>query len=84
MNSGMIGKIEKAHRYVAERERFHFSGLRVSVQGDNSTHTVSLYDNRWSCDCDFFSHNQACAHTMALGLMLEGMVPEDAPAPMLV
>jgi hypothetical protein len=29
MNSGMIGKIDKAHRYAAERDRFEFEGLRA-------------------------------------------------------
>jgi hypothetical protein len=83
MNSGMIGKIEKAHRYAGERERFQFEGLQVSVQGDNTAHTVTLRDSRWGCDCDFFAHNESCAHTMALGLMLEGMAPNMPPVPAL-
>ncbi len=29
MDSGMIGKIEKAKRYAQERERFHFEALTV-------------------------------------------------------
>ena len=77
MNSGMIGKVEKAHRYVTERERFEFSGLTVRVQGDNSTHAVTLQDGGWGCDCDFFEHTRTCAHTMALELLLEGMLPQS-------
>lgn len=83
MNSGMIAKMEKAHRYTEERDRFRFDGLRVTIQGDNSAHTVGLDSGNWSCDCDFFAHNAACAHTMAVGLMLDGMVPDAMPVPAL-
>lgn len=83
MNSGMIAKMEKAHRYQEERDRFHFEALRVRVDGDNSSHTVTLDGAAWGCDCDFFSHNAACAHTMAVGLMLGATAPEAMPAPAL-
>ena len=75
MNSGMIGKIEKAHRYAEERDRFRFSGLSVTVRGNNGDHQVQLDDEGWRCSCDFFDHHQECAHTMALEVMLDGMVP---------
>jgi hypothetical protein len=78
MHSGMIGKVEKAHRYVEERERFEVEGLAVTIHGDNADHRVELVDGRWSCGCDFFTHNDACAHTMALELLLTGMVPAGA------
>jgi hypothetical protein len=29
----MIGKVEKAHRYAEQRDRFHVDGLTVSVSG---------------------------------------------------
>lgn len=80
MNSGMIAKMEKAHRYTEERDRFHFESLRVRVDGDNSSHSVGLDGGAWSCDCDFFAHNAACAHTMAVGLMLGVTAPETMPA----
>jgi hypothetical protein len=75
MNSGMIGKIEKAHRYAEERDRFRFTGLSVTVRGNNGDHQVRLDDEGWRCSCDFFDHHQECAHTMALEVMLDGMVP---------
>ena len=79
MNSGMIAKMEKAHRYNEERDRFHFESLTMRVDGDNSSHDVSLADGAWACDCDFFTHNAACAHTMAVGLMLGMTAPESMP-----
>lgn len=75
MDSGMIGKVAKAHRYAEERERFRFTQLQVTVRGANSDHTVALDGERWSCTCKFFGHHEACAHTMALEIMLEGMLP---------
>ena len=76
MESGMIGKVAKAHRYARERDRLHVTQLTVSVAGDNSTHEVRLDHGRWECTCDFFVHRRACAHTMTIELVLEGAVLE--------
>ena len=87
MHSGMIGKIEKAHRYAQERERFHFHELSVTVHGNNDDHEVVLREGQWHCACDFFVHNGACAHTMALESLLAGMLPAsvaELPVPSLV
>lgn len=75
MHSGMIGKVAKAHRYAEERDRFGIATLAVTVSGENDSHEVSLADGRWSCSCEFFDHNTTCAHTMALEIMLDGMLP---------
>jgi len=76
MHSGMIGKVEKARRYASERDRFDVTGLEVTVRGNNDAHRVRLVDGRWNCGCDFFEHNATCADTMALEIMLDGMLPE--------
>jgi len=78
MHSGMIGKIEKAHLYAQQRERFMFGELSVTVHGNNDDHEVILHDGHWRCACDFFEHNGACAHTMALEALLDGMLPASA------
>ena len=78
MHSGMIGKIEKAHHYAAERDRFSIRELSVTVHGNNDDHVVALHDGHWQCGCDFFTHNGACAHTMALEELLDGMLPASA------
>jgi hypothetical protein len=80
MNSGMIGKIDKAHRYAAERDRFDLRSLSIVVRGDNADHQVQYDSGRWSCECDFFAHQQCCAHTMALELILGDMIREHAQA----
>lgn len=75
MHSGMIGKVEKAHRYAEQRDRFRIDALTVTVNGENDSHRVTLDGADWRCSCDFFGHNATCAHTMALELMLDGMLP---------
>ena len=47
MDSSLIGKLEKAKRYAAEPKRFHFHSLTVTVDGDNSAHTVTYVNGAW-------------------------------------
>ena len=78
MNSGLIGKIDKAKKYALERERMHVSSLQVDFRGENDTHTVALAGEQWKCSCDFFEGWGSCAHTMALERVLDGMIPASA------
>lgn len=80
MDSGMISKLAKAHRYSEERDRFTVARLEVAVRGDNSDHTVTLDGGHWHCDCEFFSTHRTCAHTIALERVLEGMLPQSVRA----
>lgn len=75
MDSGMIGKIQKAKRYAQERERFHIESLAVSVDGTNNAHRVTLEDGKLKCTCDFFQTREFCSHTMALEEILKEMEP---------
>jgi len=75
MDYGMIGKIEKAKRYAEQRDRIHIEALRVTFEGENNSHTVHLENDAWECDCDFFQSRARCSHTMALEMILEGMLP---------
>ena len=75
MDSGMIGKIEKAKRYAQERERFHIEALKVTMDGANNPHRISFMDGKWDCDCDFFHSHGVCTHSMALEDILKGMLP---------
>jgi hypothetical protein len=78
MDYGMIGKIEKAKRYAEQRDRIHIESLKVTFEGENNPHTVNLAEGIWHCDCDFFQSRGRCSHTMALEMILEGMLPETA------
>lgn len=74
MDSGMIRKIEKAKKYAQERNRVHFEAFTVTFTGENNPHTVNYGNKEWKCDCDFFTSRGQCSHTMALEMILEGML----------
>ena len=78
MQSSIIGKIEKAHRYALETDRVTFNELSVSFRGENSTYTTGYNDGKWHCTCPFFSKWGMCSHTMALEKILEQMLPAQA------
>lgn len=81
MDSGMIGKIEKAKRYAQELHRFHVESLTMRIDGENNSHVVRFAENQWHCDCDFFRTHKICTHTMSLtNYILKGMVPQPAGA----
>ena len=74
MDYGMIGKIDKAKRYAQERNRIHIEALSVTFEGENNSHTVHYENGEWQCDCDFFQSRGRCSHTMAMEMILEGMI----------
>jgi len=74
MDSGMIGKIQKAKLYAQERERFHFETFSVTIHGENNSHRATFENGNWQCDCDFFHNRGMCTHTMALEEVLRGML----------
>jgi hypothetical protein len=81
MDYGMIGKIDKAKRYAEERQRFQFSNFKVTMDGANNLHTIEFENGIWKCDCDFFRSRGRCSHTMALEMILEGMITVEPVNP---
>ena len=80
MDSGMIGKIEKAKRYASEPERINFKQFEATVKGENSDHVVRYNEGKWSCTCSYFQNRAICSHTMAFEIILNQMV-EKAETP---
>lgn len=79
MQSSWYGKVEKAHRYAAEKEqRIQFVSFDVAFHGDNDDYHVTLADGHWQCTCHFFQGWGRCCHTMALEQVLRGMLSEEA------
>ena len=76
MDSGLIGKVEKAKRYAEDRHRFHFTQFEVDFHGDNSEHHVSHNNGVFKCDCEFFLTHGRCGHSMALEILLKDMIAE--------
>jgi len=79
MDSGMIGKIEKAIRYAQERDRFRFHQFTVQVRGTNNTHTVSFDGDKLACTCEFYGTRGTCSHTIAIEKVLGEMLPGAIP-----
>ena len=63
MDSGYLGKVEKAKRYAEQRDRFHFHSFTVTMEGENNPHTVKYEAGHWECDCSFFRSRNLCSHT---------------------
>jgi hypothetical protein len=81
MDSGMIGKIDKAKRYAQEPHRFHFESFMVKIDGENNSHVVKFANNKWDCDCDYFRSRGVCTHTISItNYILKDMVPEPVEA----
>ncbi len=80
MDSGLIGKREKAKRYAEESRRFRFNQFDLTFYGDNNNHQVVYADGVFSCDCEFFLTHKRCSHTMALEILLKDMIVETAEA----
>jgi hypothetical protein len=74
MDSGMIGKIQKAKRYAQELDRITFNEFQVTFRGNHDTYKITYDEGQWSCGCNFFAKRGICSHTMALervmGVML--------------
>jgi len=78
MQSSLIGKIEKAHRYAQEPERITINEFSAIFRGANDDHTIHYSEHHWSCTCHFFQDRGLCAHTMALEKILGAMLPIEA------
>ncbi len=80
MNSGMIGKIEKAHRYAQEPERVSITTFQAQFRGSHDTYTVALAEDGWHCSCHTFEAHvlDSCAHVMAAQQILGPMLSEEA------
>lgn len=76
MNSSIISKMEKAKRYVHERDRINFSSFEADFHGEHDTYHLSYSDGRWNCSCNFFTSWGVCSHAMALQKLLSDMLPK--------
>ena len=82
MDSGMIGKIEKAMLYAQEPERITFESFKVTFNGDHKQHEITYDNGRWECDCNFFQVRGVCSHVMTLERLLIGSVKPAEALPM--
>jgi len=80
MNSSMISKIEKAHRYAQEPDRIKFQELSATFHGGHDDYTVKMTGDHWSCTCHTFETHAigTCSHIMALQEILKSMLTSEA------
>lgn len=80
MNSSMIGKIEKAHRYAREPERIQVQSLAATFHGGHDDYAVRLEDGAWQCSCHTFESHVVgtCSHVMAMQQILAPMLSAGA------
>ncbi len=79
MNSSMIGKVEKAHRYAEEPERVSFQKFEVRFRGNHDEYTVTLDGDQFTCTCHHFEAHtmDTCVHIMAMQRILAPMLNEE-------
>ena len=82
MDSGMIGKIEKAILYSQEPERITFENFNVTFEGDHKDHEIGYNQGSWTCDCKFFESRGVCSHVMTMERILIGSVKPAEAVPM--
>ena len=80
MHSSLVSKIEKARAYAEEKERVSIVNFGATFRGNHNSYQVSYNSESWDCTCPFFASHALCSHTMALQRMLNGMLPQEAPA----
>ncbi len=78
MDSGMIGKIQKAKQYAQEPHRLQFEKFEVAFEGNHNNYMVTYDHGTWHCGCDFFLTRGVCSHTMALERILGVMLPQSS------
>ena len=80
MDSGLIGKIEKAKRYAEDRHHFRFNQFDLTFHGANNEHHVAYNNGVFTCDCEFFITHKRCSHSMALEILLKDMIVQTVEA----
>ena len=70
----VVSDVEKANRYVHEKDRIQFQDFEAVFHGENSEHHFGFKDQKWHCDCDFFKSRGVCSHTMAMERLLTGLL----------
>jgi hypothetical protein len=78
MQSTIVTKAEKAHRYAQEPDRLRITAIAATFEAGGGTHAIQLGEGGWTCDCDFFSSARVCPHVEAASRMLDVHLGENA------
>lgn len=77
MDASMINKIQKSKEYANEPQRVTFHTLALEFRGDNSTYTIALAPDGWSCTCPGSQKYGICPHIMSLEKIFQPMLKRD-------
>ena len=59
-------KIQKAKKYILNKDRFVDNGNKIVISSDHGTRVVTkLNDGGYLCSCDYFKTKGTCSHIMA-------------------
>ena len=75
MDSSLVRKIAKAKDYAEQPDRIQITNMAAGFRGKNGNYAVSYEVGNWDCSCHYFAGHGTCSHTMALQIVLDGMVP---------
>jgi hypothetical protein len=78
MQSTIVTKAEKAHRYAQERDRLQIRTIEATFDAGGGRHVIRLGDDGWACDCEFFGAHRVCPHAEAASRMLDAHLGEAA------
>ncbi len=80
MNSAMISKIEKAHRYAHEPDRVRVQSFTATFRGAHDDYEVAFDGEHWTCNCHTFESHAVgtCSHIMAIQEILAPMLSPEA------
>lgn len=78
MQSTIVTKAEKAHRYAQERDRLRISSIEGTFEAGGGNHVIRLTDGGWTCDCEFGQAHGVCPHTEAASRMLDAHLVDAA------
>lgn len=78
MQSTIVTKAEKAHRYAQELDRLRISAIEATFDAGGGRHVIRLGEAGWSCDCEFSQAYGVCPHMEAASRMLDAHLVEAA------
>jgi hypothetical protein len=78
MQSTIVTKAEKAHRYAHELDRLRISAIEATFEAGGGDHVIRLGQGGWTCDCEFGQAHGVCPHVEAASRMLDAHLAEAA------
>ncbi|MGB1285611.1 MAG: SWIM zinc finger family protein [Aggregatilineales bacterium] len=70
----IVSDVKKSKRYANETDRLKVLSFSASFEGDNKPHNIRYENGEWFSSSSYFQTHGIGAYTMALEIMLEGMV----------